>query len=144
MPRRPIGRQVAAIPFTVDETGGLRLLLITSRRSKRWIVPKGWKPRKMKARKAAAREAREEAGIVGETSKQVLGQFLYEKDTPRGRRLCKVKVFALSTREQLANWKEQGQRSMRWCSPDAAMTLVSDPGLADIIASHFVSQDDRN
>lgn len=141
MPKRA-RRQVAALPFVRDAVGGLRLLLITSRRTKRWIIPKGWKPRRMKARKAAAREAREEAGIAGKTSKQPLGAFFYAKEQADSRTTCKVKVFALSVDGQLAEWKEQGERSLRWCSPDLAAELVSDPGLAELISAHFIAGGD--
>lgn len=127
------GLQVAALPVATDARGELRFLLITSRRTRSWIIPKGWKPRKMKARKAAAREAREEAGIVGPTAKQPLGTFHYEKKTPAGRLLCKVKVFAMSAEQQLPVWKEKGQRSLRWCSPGVAAELVRDAGLAKIL-----------
>lgn len=140
MPKRP-GRQVAALPFVRDAVG-LRLLLITSRRTRRWIIPKGWKPRRMKARKAAAREAREEAGIMGKTSKQPLGEFFYEKEKADSRLTCRVRVFALSVDRQLPEWKEQGERSLRWCPPDLAVQLVSDAGLAELIAKHFIAGED--
>lgn len=126
-------QQVAALPVATDVQGELRFLLITSRRTQSWIIPKGWKPRKMKARKAAAREAREEAGIIGPTFKRPLGTFQYKKKTPEGRRLCKVTVFAMTAEQQLAEWKEKGQRSLRWCSPSVAAELVRDAGLAEII-----------
>jgi len=116
----------------------LRLLLITSRGTKRWIIPKGWKPRRMKARKAAAREAREEAGIIGRTSKQPLGEVFYRKERADRRVTCKLTVYALSVDNQLAEWDEKGERALRWCSPDIAAQLVSDPGLAGLISKHFL------
>jgi 8-oxo-dGTP pyrophosphatase MutT (NUDIX family) len=92
----------------------------------------------MKARKAAAREALEEAGIKGKTSKRPLGEFFYEKAQADRRITCKVTVYALSVENQLAEWDEKGERALRWCSPGIAAQLVSDPGLAGLISKHFL------
>ena len=86
----------------------MEVLLITSRDTGRWIIPKGW-PLKGKApHKAAAREAREEAGIVGKINKRPLGSFFYEKRLKRGKIVvCEVQVFGLKVKRQKASWPEK-------------------------------------
>src|SRR3974390_952808 len=58
-------RQVAALPLRRTKSGALEVLLVTSRGTGRWIIPKGWPSKRLRDRKAAAREAREEAGVKG-------------------------------------------------------------------------------
>ena len=72
-------RQVGALPFRRLSDGGFKILLITSRESRRWVIPKGWPMKGRKPYEAAAREAYEEAGLLGEIGKRPLGFYLYEK-----------------------------------------------------------------
>ncbi|MGB7917572.1 MAG: NUDIX domain-containing protein, partial [Rhodomicrobium sp.] len=58
-------RQVAALPLRLAKNGAIEILLVTSRDTGRWIIPKGWTSKRIKDCKAAAREAREEAGVKG-------------------------------------------------------------------------------
>jgi len=82
----------------------------------------------------AAREAYEEAGLVGPViGEEPIGSFHYEKVLPGGRRLCEVKVFLLRVDRQLDDWPENGQRETRWFGPAEAAVLVDETGLADVI-----------
>jgi 8-oxo-dGTP pyrophosphatase MutT (NUDIX family) len=125
--------QYAALPYR-RRSGGLEVLLLTSRDTGRWVLPKGW-PMKGKTPSAAARrEAREEAGVVGRVGKRPIGMFHYPKGLPGGLVVvCEVFVFPLAVEKQLERWREQGQRSLRWFAPSEAAQLVQEPELADLL-----------
>jgi len=126
-------RQAAALPFVPLETG-LQVLLITSRKSGRWILPKGSVKRGEGLPEAAAREAQEEAGVVGEIQPKPIGEFTYLKKMPQGYRVgCHVFVYPLLVREQHLDWPERDQREFRWVSIADAVVLVSDRGLMRVL-----------
>ena len=127
-------RQVGALPFRREEGGGYGVMLVTSRESRRWVIPKGWPMKGRKPFEAAAREAYEEAGIVGQIGRRPLGFYLYEKRLKsRDSVLCQVKVFPLEVRKQLKHWPEQSEREFCWFSPSEAAEAVAEAGLAAII-----------
>lgn len=127
-------RQVGALPFRREPDGSFSVLLVTSRESRRWVIPKGWPMRGRKPFEAAAQEAYEEAGIVGQIGKRPLGFYLYEKRLKnRDSVLCQVKVFPLEVRKQLKRWPEQKERENRWFTPSEAADAVVEAGLAAII-----------
>lgn len=127
-------QQVAALPFVVIEDR-VELLLITSRRRKRWVVPKGWPGNDASLAEAAAREAAEEAGIVGAVRPDPIGDYAYAKRMSAGYEVrCHVFVYPLLVREQRVDWPERGQRELRWATPAEAASLVDDRQLADLIA----------
>ncbi|KQT19840.1 NUDIX hydrolase [Methylobacterium sp. Leaf399] len=135
---RETRNQVGALPFQRLPERGLCVLLITSRESRRWVIPKGWPMKGRKPYDAAAREAYEEAGLIGQVGKRPLGFYLYEKRLKnRDAVLCQVKVFPLEVRKQLKSWPEQDQREDRWFTPAEAAEAVAEAGLAAIIRSAF-------
>jgi 8-oxo-dGTP pyrophosphatase MutT (NUDIX family) len=109
-------------------------LLVTSRDTGRWIIPKGW-PLKGKAPyTTAAREAREEADVVGKITRRAIGSFSYEKRLKSGKVIvCEVKVFGLKVKQQKDGWPEKDQRRVNWVSRTKAAKTVGDRGLAAII-----------
>ena len=135
-PRMKAGarHQVGALPLRVGADGALEVLLVTSRDTRRWVIPKGWPMKRLKDRDAAAREAREEAGIAGRIGRVPLGSYRYWKRGPTRSDLCRVEVYQLDVKRQLPRWKEQGQRETRWFSPEEAARLVDEPDLAALIA----------
>jgi 8-oxo-dGTP pyrophosphatase MutT (NUDIX family) len=83
---------------------------------------------------AAAREALEEAGVVGDVGSEAIGTYQYEKRRKSGATvLCNVEVFPLGVTTQRKHWPEQGQRKIQWFSPEEAAETVSDADLGDII-----------
>jgi 8-oxo-dGTP pyrophosphatase MutT (NUDIX family) len=126
---REHGKQVAALCWRTGQRG-LEVLLITSRNSKRWILPKGWLQPDLTAAENAAREAFEEAGVTGKIGDQPVGHYHYLKERREGAGMpVSVDVFALAVTKQLDDWPEKGQRSMIWVPPDQAAAKVSEPGL---------------
>lgn len=124
--------QVAALPFRL-EAGVLEVLLITSRETGRWVIPKGWPMKGRSGRGAAAREAEEEAGILGKIRKKPIGSYTYWKRRTDRFDLVQVDVFPLKVERQLENWRERGQRRLAWFEPERAAELVDEPGLSDLI-----------
>jgi len=134
------GTQFAAIPFKVAPEG-LRVLLVTSRETRRWVVPKGWPIRGLKPREVAAREAFEEAGMIGTiVGKHPIGSYHYSKQFTADREmLCHVSVFLLSVDHQADEWPEKAQRECRWVDPIEAARMVQEGGLAEILRCAFPS-----
>ena len=122
-------RQSAVIPFRRDKKGKLRVLLITTRKSRRWIVPKGIVEPGMTPAASAAKEAYEEAGVQGRVSKKKLGTYHYEKWGGT----CKVKVYLLEVTKVLGKWPESSSRTREWVSAKKAATLVNEPGLRRLL-----------
>jgi 8-oxo-dGTP pyrophosphatase MutT (NUDIX family) len=133
-----IGVQVAALPFRI-ESGNLEVLVVTSRETRRWVIPKGWPIRGSRPRDVAAKEALEEAGLVGSiVGKRSIGSYHYSKRLPDNREaLCRVKVFLLSVDQQLADWPEKAQREWQWVTPQMAAQMVDEGGLAELLRAAF-------
>ncbi len=113
---------------------GLRVLLITSRDTGRWVIPKGWPMRNRTDAEAAAREAYEEAGLRGEVSPRRIGIYTYQKVLDPKRAIpCVVRVFPLEAHEMLQKYPETGQRRVKWFAPDKAARKVAEPELAALI-----------
>ena len=109
-------------------------MLVTSRDTGRWIIPKGW-PKKRKAPYAsAAREALEEAGVVGEIGRDPIGSYSYKKRLKSGAVVaCEVHVFPLEVKHQQKRWLEKAEREFHWFSSTDAAKAVQEPVLSDII-----------
>jgi 8-oxo-dGTP pyrophosphatase MutT (NUDIX family) len=110
---------------------------VTTRQTRRWIVPKGWPIKGLRPPKSAAREAFEEAGVRGKIGAKPLGVFTYDKllDEAGVTAPCEVKVYPLLVRRQSAVWPEIGQRTTQWVEPSKAIALIKDAGLRKIVAS---------
>lgn len=126
--------QVAALPVR-SGPHGLEVMLITSRETRRWIVPKGWPMKGRKDHEAAAQEAREEAGLEGRIHKHPIGAYTYAKRTEGGAEPCRVMVYRLDVAEERRSFRERGQRERRWFPAAEAAILVVEPRLSAIIRS---------
>jgi 8-oxo-dGTP pyrophosphatase MutT (NUDIX family) len=127
--------QYAALPWRKSRDNTIEILLVTTRRTGRWIVPKGWPIAGCSPSKSAAREAFEEAGVVGVIASEPLGSFPYDKARKAGGTVrCRVEVFALKVTQQRRSWPEKTLRQTRWCAADEALALAGDKGLRRVIA----------
>jgi 8-oxo-dGTP pyrophosphatase MutT (NUDIX family) len=115
------------------DDNGLQILMITSRETRRWVIPKGGRMTGKTDAEAAATEAVEEAGVLGETARDPIGKFRYAKVLPSEDRMCVVSVFALRVTIQLGDWPEAGERERRWMTPEEAARAVHEPDLAALI-----------
>jgi 8-oxo-dGTP pyrophosphatase MutT (NUDIX family) len=132
-PGQPPRLQVAALCWR-RSAKGVRVLLITSRDTGRWVIPKGWPMRHRTEPEAAAREAYEEAGLRGEISPRSLGVYTYLKRLDAGRFIpCVVRVYPLEAREELREFPETGQRRAKWLEPERAAARVDEHDLAAMI-----------
>lgn len=127
--------QVAALPFRVRQ-GAPEVMLITSRETGRWVVPKGW-PQKGRAPHAvAAREAYEEAGLVGNIGKRRIGTYRYAKRLSlQSTVVCKVSVFPLHVEQELEEFPEKLVRQRCWLTPGEAADRVQERGLSKLLLS---------
>jgi hypothetical protein len=126
-------RQVAALPFKV-ESSGIQVMMITSRNGKRWLVPKGNPMVGRKAWTAAAREAFEEAGVMGRIRPTPLGRFKFRKRIEGQKRPVVADIFPLEVRREYTKWPEAMQRQRRWVRLSKATRLASWKGLAKALA----------
>lgn len=134
-PDREPRNQYAALPWRRGEDGEVLVLLITSRETRRWVIPKGWPIKGLKAPEVAAREAFEEAGLLGEARKKKVGVYHYAKRLRSGRlQPVKVAVYAMAVSGEAHDWPEKGQRDRRWTTPAEASAQVDEPELRALIA----------
>ncbi|MDO5657566.1 MAG: NUDIX hydrolase [Paracoccus sp. (in: a-proteobacteria)] len=128
--RKPHSMQVAALCF--DQRG--RVLLITSRGTGRWIIPKGWPMAGRSLAQAAMQEAWEEAGVRGRLDETPIGSYHYDKRHDRGFSVpTEVQVFAVAVHDLAEEFPERDQRRRGWFSALEAADLVDEPGLQEIL-----------
>lgn len=129
----PVIPQTAALPIRW-ESGKPRILMITSRETRRWVIPKGWLIKGKKPSETARIEACEEAGVLGKVHTKPIGDYHYVKSLQRGESCrCKVFVFPMVVEKLKKKWKERDERSRRWFSARKAAKLVSEPELATLL-----------
>src|SRR5262245_33804977 len=113
--------QYAALPYRLRGKSRTEVMLVTSRETRRWIIPKGWPQMGRATHVSGAREAFEEGGVVGTVGKQSVGSFAYRKRVKNGvLTVCEVHVFPLRVRRQSKKWPEKEQRDVKWLSVNDA------------------------
>ncbi|HSX73110.1 MAG TPA: NUDIX hydrolase [Shinella sp.] len=133
--RRPVREQYGALCYRVRKKApAIEILLITSRDTGRWVIPKGWPMDGKSAAAAAAREAWEEAGVKGTIRNTPVGSYTYLKGLPHGLKVeCRVRVFPLAVDDLSKNFPEKDERRAEWVSCPEAASRVQEPGLKDLI-----------
>lgn len=128
-------RQCAALPLSRDG-GELRVMLVTSRETRRWVLPKGWVEKRHSPSAQAAREAYEEAGIRGRIAPVAFGHYTYRKRLPNGSSVpCEVAVYPLEVEQLLDRWPEAAERERRWFTPEEAAEAVQEGDLGTLLLS---------
>jgi 8-oxo-dGTP pyrophosphatase MutT (NUDIX family) len=113
---------------------GIEVLIITSRDSGRWVIPKGWPMKRKKPHEAAEIEARQEAGVRGRVKKKPIGSYTYLKWLDNGDVApCVVDVYEIEVEEVASDYKERGQRTLEWVSPDEAARRVREVELKSLL-----------
>ncbi|SFA87802.1 8-oxo-dGTP pyrophosphatase MutT, NUDIX family [Poseidonocella pacifica] len=132
--KRDVRVQFAALPYRVEH-GQLEFLLITSRETKRWIVPKGWPMNGMTPSESALIEAYEEAGVNGRTHETCVGVFPYVKRMKRKKDDLNVLVmiYPIAVSRLAKDWPEKNERRRKWMSRSKAAASADDHGLGEII-----------
>ena len=132
-PVKALGIQYAALPYRIKRRR-VEILLITSRETRRWVIPKGWPMKGLKPQDAAATEAMEESGVQGEIQSQPIGSYSYMKRLKDSEIVAvQVIVFPLMVGGFVESFKEKGQRDVRWARYERAATLVAETGLRRLI-----------
>jgi 8-oxo-dGTP pyrophosphatase MutT (NUDIX family) len=128
--------QYAALPYRRRADARTQIMLVTSRDSGRWVIPKGWPKKWQSPCASAAREAREEAGVVGVVGRDSIGSYSYKKRLKSGAIVsCVVRVFPLKVKRQQKSWPERGEREVQWFSRTKAAKAVRERALSEIIRS---------
>jgi 8-oxo-dGTP pyrophosphatase MutT (NUDIX family) len=126
--------QCAALPWRMVD-GRPQVLLVTTKHTRRWIIPKGWPEPDRPIHEQAAEEAWEEAGVRGEVSPREVGAFGYDKVRKSGEvRPLHVRVFPLAVTEIASDWPEASRRERRWFPRAEAAQAVQEPELKTLLA----------
>lgn len=133
MRKKACRSQYAVLPVAV-RNGEFSVMLVTSRETHRWILPKGWPEKGLTPAATAAKEAYEEAGLMGEVETAPFGHFHYDKRLRTGEIVpCEVDVFLMRVDRELDDWPERGQRKRRWVSPAQAADMIQESDLAQLV-----------
>lgn len=134
MLRRPKRFQVGALCYR-DRDGAREVLLVSSRGTGRWIIPKGWPIDGKDAPEAALQEAWEEAGVrQGQITGQAVGTYDYDKELKTGLPVrVETLVFPVRVKHLADTYPESAERRRKWVSPAAAANMVNEPQLQDIL-----------
>lgn len=126
--------QVGALPIRLHAEGFVEVMLITSRRSGRWAIPKGWLKSGVAPHEVAVEVAEAEAGLIGQVNPEQFGTFAYDKRLASGITMpCNVAVYLFRPDEQLASECEQGERKCRWLPSREAVSLICNLALQRLV-----------
>jgi 8-oxo-dGTP pyrophosphatase MutT (NUDIX family) len=140
-PLRELSRvenQAAALAFLPDRDQ-FRFVLVTSRRTRRWIFPKGGIARGLDGPATAVREAWEEAGVRGLAESKPIGTYRSRKVRPPRSWMVNVEVFPVAIDEVREEWPEAAERVRRFVTVEEARGLLTDPEMLRI-AERFAAR----
>jgi 8-oxo-dGTP pyrophosphatase MutT (NUDIX family) len=126
--------QSGALPWRLKRRKKAEVLLVTGRRSGRWMIPKGWPVPGKSLADSAAQEAFEEAGIKGKVDPKPIGTFRHVKQhLLYGTLEVDISVHPLAVKRELSDWPERGERIRKWFGVDEAATRVDSEELRKLI-----------
>jgi 8-oxo-dGTP pyrophosphatase MutT (NUDIX family) len=141
--QRPTSNPYQSRPSQVQQIGaicmrsqadGPEVLMITTRETRRWMIPKGWPIKGLSPQQVAEREAWEEAGVVGKAKQKLFGEFRYEKILSNGRQVePSVAVYLIKVRRLKKRFPEMAERDVTWMKPFDAAGHVTDPELQKLL-----------
>jgi 8-oxo-dGTP pyrophosphatase MutT (NUDIX family) len=131
----PTSKQVAALPLRKKRDKTLEVLLVSSRDTGRWVIPKGWPSKRMSDSAAAAREAKQEAGVTGKISKRIYGYYRYRKIEKESTQLIEVAVYVLWVKKEKKQWREKTERQRTWFDVETASRKVREPKLRALLSA---------
>ena len=132
MTRKTFRKQCAVLAYRPSKKG-LRIALVTSLETQRWVLPKGNLVDGLSARESAALEAFEEAGLEGSPEKHSIGTYDYQKSELKGGGHCRVEVFPMAVTRVKRRWPEKEMRRRKWMSPEGAVAAVDESDLKKVI-----------
>jgi 8-oxo-dGTP pyrophosphatase MutT (NUDIX family) len=129
--------QYGALCFRQKGTGpDIEILLITSRDTGRWVIPKGWPMKRKPPHQAAATEAMEEAGVRGKANKTSIGRYIYLKELANGSVTpVIVEMYQVHVTKVHKEYKEKGQRVLAWVDPSEAARRVREVELKSLLVN---------
>jgi 8-oxo-dGTP pyrophosphatase MutT (NUDIX family) len=134
-PAREPKLQSGALAYKIGPSGKIRVLLVRTRRSKRWSIPKGGAEPNLTLAANAAKEAFEEAGVIGEIEADSIGMFRTTKRAWYGEALLEIWVYRMRVTEQADHWPEEGDREVKWVSCREAARILHEPLLSELCRS---------
>ena len=136
-----MAKKVGVLPWR-RMSGGIEILLITTRDTRRWVVPKGAVQNGLTAQESAEREAFEEAGVLGAVEPAAIGSFHHDRGPPElGTE--EIALFPMLVRAECAIWPEHGQRDLAWLPAEAAADRVDSPELGALIREFARAEEAR-
>lgn len=127
--------QSAAIPYRYDADGQIQILLVTSRRKKRWVFPKGHVKQGMGPHSSAAKEAFEEGGVIGRTSLDPIAAYDRQTKSCEDGEFLRVQFYPMEVTTEAPAWPEMHQRERQWLDARAALSIVHGVGPRDALVA---------
>lgn len=125
-------QQSAVIPWRKSGKN-LEILLVTSRDTARWVLPKGSVESDLTPATSAVKEAEEEAGVSGKTDKKPIGSYSYSKTAKKGGERCDVDVFLMKVTTVKSKWPEMNERVRKWMTFEQAAKRVNEKDLKALL-----------
>lgn len=127
--------QSAAIPYRYDADGQLEVLLVTSRKKRRWVLPKGHVRPGMGPHSSAAKEAFEEGGVIGRTEVNPIANYIRKRRQGPENEVLSVTVHPMAVITEAPVWPEMLERERRWATIPVALSLAEGKGVREALAA---------
>ena len=128
-----IEKQSGVIPYRVRD-GEIEVLLISTRKRKKWVILKGGIPKMMTSPDSAVKEAWSEAGVVGGVNDNLPRTYKYRKQG----KIYSVEVFLLRVEAELSDWLEASTRVRQWLDVSSATGQVKPEALKRLLKTSML------